>query len=114
MILFQSKKHRQVILAGALLCGTMFFNAAKASEELMEKAGCIACHRIDEKLIGPAYREVAKKYRSSPREQTMIYLTDKVREGGEGVWGDIPMAPNPPSKISDEDLKKLLEWILSL
>lgn len=114
MISAQFEKRQQVVLAGVLLCCSAFFNPAMANEELMEKAACISCHRIDEKLIGPAYKDVAKKYKSAPREETLVYLMNKVREGGEGVWGDIPMAPNPPSKISDDDLKTLLEWILAM
>jgi cytochrome c len=84
-----------------------------ASEELMEKGGCIACHRIDEKLIGPPYKAVAAKYRSNKAE-ALAYLLTKVRDGGEGVWGDMPMPANSTEKINDTDLKTLLEWILDL
>ena len=102
------------MLFAALLSVSLLMTSAHANEQLMENSGCISCHRINEKLIGPAYKEVAKKYRSSSREQVLAYLTIKVREGGEGVWGEIPMAPNPSSKVSDEDLRTVLEWILGL
>jgi cytochrome c len=114
MIFSYLGKHRQTILTGVLLCNAAFFNVAMANEQLMEKAGCIACHHVDDKLIGPAFKSIAAKYRSVSEELTLNYLTNQVRDGSEGVWGDIPMAPNPPSKVSDEDLKTVLEWILGL
>lgn len=93
--------------------GLVVVTEARASEELMEKGGCVACHRVDEKLIGPAYKAVAAKYKSNKAE-ALVYLMTKVREGGEGVWGDVPMPPNDTDKIDDADLKALLEWILAL
>jgi cytochrome c len=93
--------------------GLVVLTQARASEELMEKGGCIACHRIDEKLIGPPYEAVAAKYRSNKAE-ALTYPLTKVREGGEGVWGDVPMPANSIEKIDDTDLKTLLEWILAL
>lgn len=83
-----------------------------ASEQLMERSGCIGCHRVDQKLIGPAFTEVAARYRSE--SEAVSYLILKIREGGEGVWGDIPMQPNSIEKISDADLKLVVEWILKL
>lgn len=99
---------RQALFAVALLCGAPAF----ANEQLMEKSGCISCHRIDQKLIGPAFKEVAARYKQQP--DIIDTLLQKVREGGEGEWGDVPMAPNPPEKISDDNLKRVVEWILSL
>jgi cytochrome c len=93
--------------------GLVAFTQARASEALMEKGGCVACHRIDEKLIGPPYKAVAAKYRSN-KSDALAYLLTKVREGGEGVWGDLPMPANGVEKIDDTDLKTLLEWILNL
>ena len=87
-------------------------SAGGANEQLMEKSGCLSCHRIDQKLIGPAYKDVAARYRGHP--EVIDTLMQKVREGGEGVWGDIPMAPNSEEKVSDENLKLILQWILSL
>lgn len=83
-----------------------------ASEQLMERSGCISCHRVDQKLIGPAFTEVAARYRGD--SQAVSYLIQKIREGGEGVWGDIPMQPNDAEKISDADLKFVVEWLLKL
>jgi len=82
----------------------------QASEELMEKSGCVSCHRIDQKLIGPAFKDVAAKYKSD--KNALPYLLEKVRNGSEGVWGDMPMPPNTAEKISDGDLKTVIEWVL--
>jgi cytochrome c len=85
---------------------------AHANEDLMRRGGCIGCHEVDEKLIGPAYRDVAARYRNEP--QALGRLFTKIRAGGKGNWGEVAMPPNDKDKISDEDLQKLLRWILSL
>ncbi len=85
---------------------------AFANEQLMEKSGCISCHRIDKKLIGPAFKAVAQRYKNNPDAPARLF--EKVREGGEGEWDDIPMTPNSVAKISDADLNTVIAWILSL
>jgi cytochrome c len=85
---------------------------ASANEQLMEKAGCVACHRVDQKLVGPAFTSVAARYRGDAEAPERLF--EKIREGGEGVWGDLPMVSNGPEKISDADLKAMIAWILSL
>jgi len=82
----------------------------KAAEELMKKDGCAACHAIDKKVIGPAYQDVAAKYRGDATAAAK--LVDKVRKGGVGVWGQIPMPPN--AQAPESDVKSLVAWILSL
>jgi cytochrome c5 len=82
----------------------------KAAEALMQKDGCAACHGIDKKIVGPAYVEVAAKYKSDAGAQAK--LTQKVKAGGAGVWGQIPMPPNP--QVPDDDIKALVSWILAL
>ena len=77
---------------------------------LAQKSGCTACHSVDAKIVGPAYKEVAKKYRGDKGAQAK--LEKKVKEGGSGVWGDVPMPPN--TQVSAADVKKLVEWVLSL
>jgi cytochrome c len=101
-----------VILAIALIAAdaSRAENAVDATEELMEKSGCISCHRIDEKLIGPSFKQIAAKYRLN--EQTISYLLTSVRNGSEGVWGDVPMPPNSEQKVSDADLRRIVEWVL--
>jgi cytochrome c len=81
-------------------------------EATMTKAGCLACHTKDKKLVGPAYKEVAAKYKG--QADAVSKLSEKVRKGGTGVWGPppIPMPPTGPDKISDADLKAAIEWVL--
>lgn len=79
-------------------------------ELLINKSDCIGCHHKINKLIGPAYTEIAKKYPNN--EKNVTYLADKIIKGGSGVWGKIPMTPHP--KISPSDAKLMAKYILSL
>ena len=81
-------------------------------EATMNKAGCLACHAKDKKLVGPAYKDVAAKYKG--QADAVAKLSEKVRKGGVGVWGPppIPMPATGPDKISDADLKAAIEWVL--
>ena len=79
-------------------------------DEAMNKAGCMACHTKDKKLVGPSFKDIAVKYKGQP--DAVAKLSEKVRKGGSGVFGPVPMAPNPPDKISDADLKAAIEQIL--
>jgi cytochrome c551/c552 len=80
------------------------------SETLLRNNGCSACHAVDRKVVGPAFRDVAAKYRGqSNAEQRLIA---SVKNGSEGLWGDVPMPPN--SSVGDEDLRRMVENILSL
>jgi cytochrome c len=83
---------------------------AQSGEDLLKKNGCTACHAIDKKVIGPAYQDVAAKYRGDKSAPTK--LMDKVKKGGAGVWGQVPMPPNP--QVSDADVKTMVNYILSL
>jgi cytochrome c len=83
---------------------------ALANEELAKKNACTACHAIDKKMVGPAYKDVAKKYAGDKAAEAR--LVDKVKKGGSGVWGQVPMPPNP--NVKDEDAKTLVKWVLGL
>jgi cytochrome c len=83
---------------------------ALAQLELAQKNACTACHAVDKKVVGPAFKEVAAKYKGNPKAEAM--LEDKVKKGGTGVWGQVPMPPN--SNVSDADIKALVKWVLSL
>lgn len=85
---------------------------AGASEAIVKKARCVACHAIDVKRVGPAYKDVAAKYHGDKNAPAQLF--EKVRHGGSGNWGDVPMIPHGTDKISDEDLKAAIQWILSL
>jgi cytochrome c len=82
---------------------------AQAQEELAKKHNCLACHTVDKKLVGPSYKEVAAKYRNDPGAQAK--LVDKVKKGGQGVWGQVPMPPN--AQVPDAEVNSLVKWILS-
>ena len=79
-------------------------------EAAMKKANCLTCHTKDKKLVGPAFKDIAAKYKGQADAPAKLF--DKVRKGGSGVWGRVPMAPNPASAISDADLKAAIEFIL--
>lgn len=103
---------QQVLPILLLAAGFIASSAAQASEAIIKKARCVACHAVDKKLVGPAYKDVAAKYRGDASAPG--HLFDKVRHGGSGVWGEIPMIPHPADKISDDDLKAAVAWILAL
>ena len=105
-------KRHVIVLAAALLAAgnarAALDNAA--AQALMQKDGCSACHAIDRKVVGPAYQDVAAKYKGD--KDALAKLSDKVKKGGSGVWGPVPMPPN--AQVSDADIKTLVGWILSL
>jgi cytochrome c len=80
-----------------------------AATQLLTKYNCQTCHTVDKKLVGPAYKEVAAKYAGDSTAPAK--LEQKVKNGGSGAWGAIPM---PPNNVPDADLKTLVEWILAL
>lgn len=82
---------------------------ASPVEDAMTKAGCMACHTKDKKLVGPAFRDIATKYKG---QDAVTKLMEKVRKGGSGTFGPVPMAPNSTEKINDADLKAAVELIL--
>jgi cytochrome c len=88
--------------------GLMSAGAAQADEALAKAKNCLSCHAVDKKVVGPSYKDVAKKY--SAKDEAM--LAEKVMKGGKGVWGPVPMPPNPSVKPDEAD--KLVKWILSL
>ncbi|CAK0751008.1 cytochrome c [Gammaproteobacteria bacterium] len=83
---------------------------ANEGEALLGKYDCLACHKVDMKLVGPAYKDVAAKYKGDAAAPANLLA--KVKNGGAGTWGPIPMPPHPTA--SDDDLKKIVAWILSL
>ena len=101
-------KHPHILIALAL---TVTASGAWANPEAaMNKAGCMACHNKDKKLVGPSFKDIAAKYKGD--KAAPAKLAEKVRKGGAGVWGPIPMPPHNPDKINDEDLKTSVDAIL--
>ena len=94
----------------ALALALLIAPAAQASDELAKKYNCLACHQTDKKLVGPSYQDVAAKY-TGPADAP-DQLAAKVKTGGVGTWGQIPMPPNPT--VPDADLKALVTWILGM
>lgn len=84
--------------------------AALASTELAQASRCMACHQVDRKVVGPAFREIGRRY--AGRADAVPWLARKIREGGGGAWGAVPMAANP--HVSEADAKRLAQWILTL
>jgi cytochrome c len=82
---------------------------AAASEQLAKKHNCLACHTVDKKMVGPSYKDVAAKYRGD--KQSAAKLAAKVKNGSQGVWGNVPMPPN--TTVPDADVNALVKWILS-
>lgn len=84
--------------------------AAFADAEMLKKFNCMACHAIDQKRLGPPLKDVAAKYAGD--NSAVAMLTKKIQAGGAGVWGEMPMPPQP--QVSEADAKTLAEFILSL
>jgi cytochrome c len=98
------------IVAASTMLVAAQANAADASA-LAQKSGCLACHSIDKKVLGPAYKEVAAKYKGDKSAEAK--LVAKVKAGGSGVWGPMPMPPMG-AQVKEADITKIVQWILSL
>jgi cytochrome c len=94
-----------VILAAAALAAAPAF----ANMELAQKSSCLACHAPDKKIVGPAFRDVAKKY--SGQKDAEATVIRNIRSGGAGKWGPVPMPPQ--AALSDADVKTLADWVLA-
>jgi len=100
-------------LAVPLVLGMLSAGAPVIADDLessLAAAGCVACHKMDGPLVGPSYKKVADKYRGDPAAAAM--LLGKVKNGGSGTWGKIPMAPHP--HLTDEQIKPLINGILAI
>ena len=85
--------------------------AAKNGLDIIKAKGylCMSCHQVDTKVVGPAYKDVAAKYKGDATAPAT--LAEKIKKGGVGTWGQIPMPPN--STVTDEDMKAIVEWVLA-
>jgi cytochrome c len=91
-------------VAALLATGPAFANA-----DLAQKKACMACHAVDKKLVGPAYKDVAAKY--AGQKDAAAKLADKIQKGGSGVWGAVPMPANPG--VNAAEAKQLADWVLT-
>ncbi len=92
----------------ALAAGMLFgMQAVQANQALAQSKNCMACHSIDKKLVGPSYKDVSAKYKGKGMEAK---LAAKIKSGGTGAWGAVPM---PPNNVSDAEATTLAKWVLS-
>jgi cytochrome c len=95
-------------LAGGAGAQTLDDTAALA---LMKKAGCASCHSVDRKGVGPAYKDVAAKRKG--QKDAAAVMAEKVRKGGSGVYGPVPMPANPAATVSDDEIRQMVAWVLT-
>jgi cytochrome c len=98
------------LIAATLFAATaLVATNAMANADLAKKSNCLACHAVDKKLVGPSYQDIAKKY--AGQKDAEAKLADKVKKGGKGAWGEVPMPPN--ANVKDADIQTLVKWILA-
>lgn len=95
----------------ALVAGLGMSGLAQADEALMKKSGCVGCHAMDKKLLGPSFQDIAAKYKGDKAAPAM--LEAKILDGGKGNWGSVAMPAQKP-KVTPEGAKSIVAWILSL
>ena len=100
---------KRVLAASAVSLGLLLAGAVQADEKLAQANGCMTCHQIDKKVLGPSYKDVAAKYRGDKAAEAT--LVKKVKDGGKGVWGEMVMPPN--AHVKDDDIKVIIKWILT-
>lgn len=98
---------KQTLIAFALTVAAVA--PAMADQALAQSKNCMACHSVDKKVVGPAFKDVAAKY--AGQKDAAAKLEAKVMKGGGGVWGPVPMPANP--QVSEAEAKKLVAWVLS-
>lgn len=104
---------KKIVVAGVMSCLVAVTAApvmAAEGEALLAGKDCVACHKVDMKVVGPAYKQIAAKYKGTDGAKEK--LVARIKSGGAGSWGPMPMPPHPTMK--DDELGKIVEWILSL
>ena len=104
-------KYKFLLILVAVLVSAVRANAGDTPEikELLQASGCLSCHSIEEKIVGPAFRSVAAKYASDA--DAVSTLSQSIKNGSRGKWGRMPMPPH--STLSNEDLTALASWVLT-
>lgn len=98
------------VAMGLLMSAALVSQPASANEALAKKGNCTSCHAVDKKVVGPAFKDVAAKYKGDAG--AVDTLVAKVKTGGSGVWGEMPMPPT--AGLSDEEIRTLVTWILAM
>ena len=103
---------KSISIALLATAGLLASGVTQAADEtaLATSKGCMACHNVDKKVVGPSYKDVAKKYTAKDADK----LVTKVLEGGTGTWGQVPMPANKTMGLTEPDAKKLVAWIMTL
>lgn len=104
----------KLIVSAAVTAAVLVSAPAMASTELAKKSNCLACHSVDKKLVGPAYKDIAAKYKGDAKAEARLF--DRVKKGTGATGGEVwkmgsPMPPN--SAVKDDDVKTLVKWILA-
>ena len=100
---------KSIVISALVAAAVLASTPALANADLAKKSNCLACHAADKKVVGPSYQDVAKKYASDKTAEAK--LIDKVKKGGSGAWGTMPMPAN--AQVKDADIKTLVQWILA-
>ncbi len=99
---------KAVYIAVMAAAGIVMAGQAQADEALAKSKGCMGCHAVDKKLVGPSYKDVAAKYKAD--KGAVDKLAAKVKAGGKGAWGEIPM---PPNNVTEAEAKTLVTWVMA-
>lgn len=99
----------KAVLIAAAAALALSAGAASADQALAQKYACMSCHQVAKKVVGPAFKDVAAKYKGDAKAAD--HLVGVIKKGGKGNWGQVPMPPHP--QVSDADAKKLVEWVLA-
>jgi cytochrome c len=102
---------KYLLLIATLVAGSAISAEAMVNAQLAKSKNCMACHSVDAKIVGPAFKEVAKKY--AGQKDAEAKLTQKVLNGGGGVWGAVPMPANK-GQVSEAEARELVKWVLTL
>jgi cytochrome c len=100
----------KLVITAAATALLAMSGVASADQALAQKNACMSCHGVDKKIVGPAFKEIAAKYKGDAGAQAN--LVEKVKVGSKGVWGQVPMPPSP--QVKPEDANKIIAWVLSL
>ncbi len=98
-----------IMIAAAATVGLAGNALAQDAAKLAQEKACLSCHAVDKKVVGPSFKDVAAKYKG--QKDAEAKMVKKVREGGVGAWGQIPMPPN--TTVSEKDATTLVKWILA-
>ncbi|MDG1445944.1 MAG: c-type cytochrome [Methylophilaceae bacterium] len=99
------------LLTAVTVSALVMAGQAEANQALPSKSGCLACHGVDKKILGPAFKDVAAKYKGDASAPAKLIA--KVKAGGSGLWGPMPLPANSP-QVKDADIATIVKWILSL